>query len=148
MGREVRRVPANWEHPKNQQDHYDPLMENYAEAAADFKELVSTDGLQSAMDEWGYEPDKSDYMPDWTDDEKTHFMMYEDTSEGTPISPAFETPEELAKWLTVTGASAFADNKGTYGGWLRVARGGFAMSMVITNGKMVNGVDAFNEDEK
>ncbi len=46
--------------------------------------------------EWnGAPPDPAYYRPDWPESERTHLMMYEDTSEGTPISPAFTTPEEL-----------------------------------------------------
>lgn len=31
MGREVRRVPANWQHPKNVEGHYVPLLERLLE---------------------------------------------------------------------------------------------------------------------
>jgi len=69
-------------------------------------------------------------------------MMYEDTSEGTPISPAFATPEELARWLVDNNASAFGDSTGSYEVWLRVARGGWAPSMVATAAGLTSGVDA------
>lgn len=59
-------------------------------------------------------------------------MMYENTSEGTPISPAFETPEELAHWLADNGASAFGSETASYESWLRICRGGFAPGMIIT----------------
>ena len=70
-------------------------------------------------------------------------MMYEDTSEGTPISPIFATPEELARWLTDTKASAFGGQAATYEGWLRVAQGGWAPSAVFTpETGLMSGVDA------
>lgn len=79
----------------------------------------------------------------WSAEEATHYMMYETTSEGTPISPDFSTPEELARWLADTGASAFADQTASYEGWLRVARGGYACSAVsVGGGSLVSGVDA------
>ena len=82
-------------------------------------------------------------MPRWTDAERTHLMMYEDTSEGTPISPAFETPEELARWLVDNKASAFGGDTASYEGWLRVAQGGFACSAVYSPATgLVSGVDA------
>ena len=81
-------------------------------------------------------------MPDWPAEQCTHLMMYEDTSEGTPISPAFATPEELARWLTDNGASAFGSSTGSYEGWLRVAKGGWAPSMVATSEGITSGVDA------
>jgi hypothetical protein len=80
-------------------------------------------------------------MPNWPESERTHLMMYEDTSEGTPISPAFETPEELARWLVDNKASAFGSDTGTYEGWLRIARGGFAPSMVVDASGVHTGVD-------
>jgi hypothetical protein len=92
-------------------------------------------------------PDPANYMPDWPAEQRTHYMMYEDTSEGTPISPAFATPEELARWLTDNGASAFGSSTASYEGWLRVARGGYACSAVISNGVMQSGVDGLTERE-
>jgi hypothetical protein len=90
----------------------------------------------------GQRPHRDDYMPNWPDSERTHLMMYEDTSEGTPISPAFATPEELARWLVDNNASAFGDSTGSYEGWLRVARGGCAPSLVATAAGLTSGVDA------
>lgn len=42
-------------------------------------------------------------------------MIYETCSEGSPISPAFETPEELARWLT---DNSFGSMTATYEQWL------------------------------
>ena len=167
MGREVRKVPANWQHPKEfRWDHLGNRAEQY-------KPLFPGERYQPEVDEWdeecakwkdgwrpdyctdpksrsmtyeqysGQRPHKDDYMPDWPAEQRTHLMMYENTSEGTPISPAFATPEELARWLVDNGASAFGISTGTYDGWLRVARGGWAPSAVsIDGGQLVNGVDA------
>lgn len=68
-------------------------------------------------------PNPKDYMPDWPADQRTHFMMYETCSEGTPISPAFEKAEDLARWLTDNGASAFGDQTATYDTWLAAIKG-------------------------
>ena len=143
MGREVRKVPADWQHPKDElTGNYRPLFNgaDYAEKAAGFMEKANAEGLQEAVDWYGC-VDQNDYMPVWTPEQATHFMMYEDSTEGTPISPAFATPEELASWLADTGASAFGSSTGSYEGWLRVARGGFACSMVVTDGVIKSGVD-------
>lgn len=145
MGREVRRVPADWQHPKNEYDRYKPLYpgEKYPMDAAGFMEKANAEGLQEAIDWYGQAPDQNDYMPNWPEAERTHYMMYEDTSEGTPISPAFATPEELARWLADTGASAFGSQTASYEGWLRVAQGGYAPSAVsVGGGPLVSGVDA------
>jgi len=141
MGREVRKVPVDWQHPKNEQGNDKPLFEGYKDDAREFMELANNKGLQEAIEYMGC-PDKEDYMPDWADEEKTHLMMYETTSEGTPISPAFETPEELARWLVDNGASAFGRSTGSYEGWLRVAGGGYAPSAVMDASGFHSGVDA------
>jgi len=142
MGREVRKVKEGWEHPKRENGRYEPLMSGYAEDYTRFMEILNKDGLQAALDEMSA-PDINNYMPEWTDEEKTMLMMYEDTSEGTPISPAFKTPEELARWLADNNASAFGDMTATYEQWLSMCNRGWAMSAVYdtTNG-MQSGVAA------
>ena len=145
MGREVRRVPAVWQHPKNEFDRYKPLYpgERYEANATGFMEKANAKGLQEAIDWYGQAPDQNDYMPNWPASERTHYMMYEDTSEGTPISPAFATPEELARWLADTGASSFGKDTASYEGWLRVAQGGWAPCAVFTpEAGLTSGVDA------
>lgn len=161
MGREVRMVPADWQHPKeynfyrNEECHKPLLDGDYSAAAAEWdKEREEWDNgnrpsyandepTDMPYDEWaGQRPFSGDYMPQWPASERTHLMMYENTSEGTPISPTFATPEELARWLTDNEASAFAGQTASYEGWLRVAKGGYAPSMIISNGDMISGVDA------
>jgi hypothetical protein len=81
-------------------------------------------------------------MPEWPARAATLLVMYENTSEGTPISPAFETPEELARWLADTNASAFAGMTASYEQWLTVCRGGWAPSMVVSERGVQSGVAA------
>lgn len=157
MGREVRRVPANWQHPKNEFGAFRPMYYSGFEERADewdeenakwnrgeFPKHADAEDKLLTYEQWGGDrPRKCDYMPAWTEAERTHFMMYEDTSEGTPISPAFATPEELARWLADTGASSFGSAKATYEQWLRVAQGGYAPSAVYTPDRgLQSGVEA------
>lgn len=51
------------------------------------------------------------------------WQMWETTSEGSPMSPVFATAEELARWLTDTGASTFGYNTASYETWLRIITG-------------------------
>ncbi len=162
MGREVRRVPKDWEHPKGSTGHCKPLYGgSYTQEAAEwdtenekwgagFKKDWSSGGYvpkeveqkNMSFAEWsGERPDEEDYMPDWEEQARTHYQMYETTSEGSPISPVMETPEELARWLTGNGASAFGGQGASYEGWLRVCGGGYACSGVMINGAMQSGVD-------
>lgn len=146
MGREVRRVPKGWKHPKYMSpwgERFQPLFEydRYQGRLDEWNEYQAKFGTEKAIEEFGMPPSKDDYMPNWDESECTHYMMYETTSEGTPISPAFETPEKLARWLTDNGASAFGDMTATYEQWLHTARGNWAPSAIISDGQMVSGVE-------
>ena len=159
MGREVRRVPAGWQHPKDASDRYVPLLdgqsvldgqrqwdagwlkwqegliESYsAEAADDVWGPHNEDwSSQDAYREWaGTRPEQTEVMPAWPAEQCTHVMMYETTTEGTPISPAFATPEELARWLTDNEASASGHMTATYEQWLATCRAGSAPSLVYS----------------
>lgn len=66
----------------------------------------------------GSRPNPANYMPNWPDEERTHIVMYEDTTEGTPISPVFKTGEALARWLADNNASCFGDSTASYETWL------------------------------
>lgn len=132
MGREVRHVPANWQHPKEQV--YDSVTDVMVET---FRPLYPYEEYMSDVNEWddecakwktgwrpdeansevqameyeqyaGQRPHRDDYMPNWPTEERTHLMMYENVTEGTPISPACATAEELVRWLKENGASRFA----------------------------------------
>lgn len=91
-------------------------------------------------DFWGQRPRPEDYMPEWAPGEATLLVMYENTSEGTPISPGFDTPEALARWLADTGASAFGNMTASYEDWLATCRSGWSVGMVIDAGGMRPGV--------
>lgn len=160
MSREVRRVPENWQHPKAifyGEERYVPLYDgNFAEMLAEyekekadwsagiFPDYASEESRKMSYEEWGGNPpDKNSYMPQWDESELTHIMMYETTSEGTPISPAFKTHEELARWLTDNSASAFGGQTATYEQWLATCKAGWAISAVYSPATgLISGVEA------
>jgi len=77
------------------------------------------------------------------------WQMWETTSEGSPISPVFETPEELAQWLADNNASSFGSCTATYEQWLKMIKdSGWAMSAVLMNGEVKSGVEAVGEFNK
>jgi len=84
-------------------------------------------------DEWeGFDPPKG-----------PGYQLWETTSEGSAMSPVFETPEELARWLADTGASSFGSSTESYETWLDFVRGpGWAPSAVSTGGVLNSGVSA------
>ena len=69
------------------------------------------------------------------------YQLWETTSEGSPMSPPFKTPEELAQWLTDNNTSSFGSETASYSQWLEFIRGpGWAPSAVIRDGKLISGV--------
>lgn len=145
MGRQVRRVPASWEHPKGDDGRLLPMFDKpFSVAAREWlDEAIAWDnGTHPDLAEhpdrktryqffwqWsGEPPNEKYYRPDFTE-EATHYQMYEDTSEGTPISPVMDSPEALARWLADNGASRFGEMTASYESWLSVCRGGFGGMM-------------------
>lgn len=168
MGREVRMVPEGWQHPKDAKGNFIPLMKGpfskvlaeWDEEAAHwsrgevldystwpkhrtFKPKEGSSALEcESFEEWnGKRPVKNEYMPEWPEGSATMLMMYENTSEGTPISPAFATPEELAHWLADNSASAFGGMTATYEQWLATCKAGWSVGMVLQGGRMMSGVE-------
>lgn len=173
MGREVRRVPASWEHPKvwqHGQHGFKPLFggsfgqrlaewdEEEAQWQAGYMRSFRPEGqrwmpkdpeyAETPFDEWsGPRPKAEDYMPDWPEAERTHWQMYEDCSEGTPISPVMESPEKLARWLADNGASSFGSTTASYEAWLAVCRGAYAPSAVYSQATgLISGVEAVKKE--
>jgi hypothetical protein len=148
MGREIRRVPPNWEHPRQRCPH-SPWAGGCDEAKAHngecYKPLYDQD-FESAIEAWiaeyalwkkgehpdqekyeftqgqtywewaGAPPDPDYYRPKWTE-EPTWYQVYQTVSEGTPVTPAFATREELVDYLIEHGD--FWDQSRGDGGWSR-----------------------------
>jgi hypothetical protein len=166
MGREVRMIPAGWEHPKERNQYhgmfYKPLLPDFAARHAEWVEDKAKwaegfvrdyanggwkpkDNKYSFEELIGAEPNPAHYMPDFEPGTATMFVMYEDTSEGTPISPAFATPEELARWLADNGASSFGSNTASYEAWLSTIKRGSAPSAIFSSAGLQSGVEALHD---
>ncbi|WP_454629580.1 hypothetical protein [Bradyrhizobium cenepequi] len=118
--RQVRRVPSDWKHPRDGVGRYIPLEE-------------------SAPDEPS--PDPVSHMPAWPTEARTHWQLYEVTTEGTPVSPPCASARELAKWL--------ADNRIEVGGFTgtekqwraAIERGGLIPVLMMKGKSFVNPLD-------
>lgn len=122
----LRKVPKNWEHPKDKAGNYIPLYDgSYTEYSNEYDEEKEmwNKGLQKqwnvtekdlsyvwvskkdedknmSFEEWHGEKKLSEaYVPDWQKNQLTHFQMYEDVTEGVPVSPIFKKIKNLANWL-------------------------------------------------
>jgi hypothetical protein len=151
MSVEVRRVPSFWNHPKDINGDYIPLSDGFMKAVIDwdiaaekwekgfvrdYKEYPKINWVEKSPDqietytEWdGGRPSSDDYMPDYSESERTHYQMYETVTEGTPISPVMPTPEDLAHWLADN--CAFGDMTASYTQWLATIENGFAPTMIL-----------------
>lgn len=128
MHREVRLVPANWEHPRDQDGSYIRTFAKFPYEEGEIAEGVEEGWLDPSLDNYGVA-----VMPQWPREECTHYQMYECTTEGTPISPVMDSPEALARWLEENEASIFSDWTADYETWLAVIYGSRAMVAFTAN---------------
>jgi len=147
MGREVKRVALDFDWPMEK------VWTGYMistcpgdENCEDCKAFARIKGCE--FESWG--------CPIFADLEKfrnppsgTGWQLWETTTEGSPMSPVFETPEELAHWLADTGASSFGPATESYETWLSFIAGpGWAPSAVACGGVMESGVRHASNLEK
>lgn len=136
MGREVKRVPLDFKWPHSKVWFGYKLKVTCQLCDGESDNCALCDGVGAVYPQ--IDPPKGD-----------GWQMWETTSDGSPISPVFATPNELARWLADTGASAFGRITATYEQWLGMISGyGWAPSAVIADGKMMSGVEAFSDKEQ
>ena len=100
-------------------------------------ETFDTPEAEAACEAW--EPTEPPAGEGW--------QMWETVSEGSPISPVFATPEELAHWLTYTPHS-WNNGDTSYKAWLRMIRGdGWAFSFGGRAGQLQSGVECLYGNE-
>lgn len=71
------------------------------------------------------------------------YQLWSTTTEGTPMSPVFATPEKLARWLADNNASSFGSDTATYDKWLKFINGpAWSLSMIIDKDGLRTGIEA------
>lgn len=110
MGRVIKRVPLDFDWPLNK-IWYGYLHHLCSENCDDCKHYASLKGL--SLTEYG--------CPDFHLDPPTGegYQLWETTTEGSPISPVFDSPEELAAWCALH-ATIFGSETMDYEQWLRM----------------------------
>lgn len=120
MGREIRMVPPNWDHPKvirrNGREGYQPMRkgsfvecanewkESFAKwEAGDYPDYCSEENKVLEYWEWAGNPPDREYFQPWKKEEATWYQVWETVSEGTPVTPPFATKEELIDYLVDNG---------------------------------------------
>jgi hypothetical protein len=132
---------------------FDNMMDGWYEEWTKWRQGIHpdqktfSDKANMSYIEWNGGPPEPAYYRHrkWTDEEATHFQMYETVSEGTPVSPVFASLQELEDWLVEDGNWKSCD--WPQGPISREAAHAFcsakwAFSMVITsNGEILNGAE-------
>ena len=75
----------------------------------------------------GIEPDKLTDYEAWQPTEPPEgdgYQLWEDCSEGSPVSPVFQTLDELCEWCE-TGATTFGSSRATKEEWKQMLSDGF-----------------------
>ncbi len=119
IGREIRRVPPGWEHPRDEQGSYIPQFDRGAGTPGQIdqelpEELLATEPLP--------------VMPGWAPEEAPCYQIYENVTEGTPVSPVFASIDGVRDWLVGQGYSRRAAE-----GFCRRGR---APSLVVADGQV------------
>lgn len=133
MGREIKRVALDFDWPINKVWPFYKLSTciddcDECRAAAKIRGMEFTEYNCPKFKE--YDPPEGD-----------GYQLWETTSEGSPMSPVFQTPEELAKWLDINQISSFSDMTCNYDQWLNFIYGSqWAPSAIIENGELKSGV--------
>lgn len=71
------------------------------------------------------------------------YQLWSTTSEGTPMSPVFDAPDKLAKWLADNSASTFGSGTATFQQWFDfITQKQWCVSAVFKNGILQDGVTA------
>jgi len=108
--REVRVIPAGWQHPRNWDNRLQPLLPT----------------------DYAWDGDGAACMPAIAPGDETEIAAYETTTEGTPISPAFpNTPEgrlALVNWC-VEHATTFGHRTTGAEGWAAILFGDAAVAL-------------------
>lgn len=145
MGREVKRVPLGFNWPVNKV-WWGYELEGVPCLTCRGRGWISYRPFPENYDGWdGKRSDGDGYWCPHCEGERIAFsesievpvgdgwQMWETTSDGSPISPVFETPESLARWLADTGASVFGDLTATYEEWLATIAHGSARWSSLSN---------------
>lgn len=144
MGRELRRVPANWEHPKKRDGSYQPMFNRYygdelkdwLNQNEQWEKGVHPDLIEDPQlkEEYPFfamyhgDPPSIDYYQTkiYDDEDLTHIQLYETTSEGTPASPVFHKDDfdKLCEYAA-ENVTTFAHFKATKEAWKKMLSDNF-----------------------
>lgn len=150
MGREIRMVPKGWEHPKGKNGEFMPMFDEDFESAArewldscilwdnnEHETLYNDPNLKKSYPfywQWaGQSPSEEYYRPKF--ENANCFQIYENVTEGTPVSPVFESKHEMFNWLVSEGYPEEAART--------LIEYELAPSMMVRGGKIAMNIDQY-----
>ncbi len=162
MGREIRMVPPNYEHPRKDNGDYESLSYGFEKDLREFEERIASHGLRDTLGYYGGGLSPEDYMLveykaeseggdgcyyGIPEEECTWRQVFENVSEGSPDTPPFETKEELIEYLCTEGSLHHNEYPDICPILTRPQAEAFvkyehAVSFVVTNGVMKTGQQA------
>lgn len=133
MGRELRRITRGWQHPRDEHGQYMPVHDKaYNDALAEYEaeRALWAQRQHPAQIEWpaqtagqtyeqwvGERPDPRYYRTErWTHQETDQWVLYENVTEGTPVSPPFDRIDDLLTWMAAHGYRPHEISR-IVGGW-------------------------------
>ena len=118
MGREIRMVPPNYQHPQVWRSYgqigYQPMFNRgYSEAVDEYRTEFARwrisecpakceDPVAEFEAYYGPAP-KPEYYRTYRLEDATWYQLWETVSEGTPVTPPFATKDELVDYLVAHG---------------------------------------------
>jgi len=175
MGREIRKVPENWKHPKrvssySGKEEFEPMFDDYVrmleyyrgevdkfikhmtEVWKDGKTIIYDTTYTDVKEVYEYFTEDDCLEPPTFDDyipEGEWFQLFETVSEGTPLSPPFKTKDELVEWLV--NNRDYWDHQWTRPQAEGIVGSGHALSGMMTGGKFYTSeqvAELQNKEEK
>lgn len=160
MGREIRRVPKNWKHPKKineyrggeefvpmfddyigmleyYREYVDKFIKNMSEVYEKGKTKIYDDTYTEISKVYEYHTEDDCLEPPSADDYIPYgkwYQLFENVSEGTPLSPPFETKKELVEWLV--NNKDYWDHQWTRPQAEGIVKSEYSPSMVMDSGKI------------
>jgi len=129
-------IPTEEYTPQVECCDFDTAWAEYEQEREDFDPVKK----DCTFEEYYGQPPERDEYTDYKGVEPTWFQLYENVSEGTPVSPPFETELELATWLSENGdywcqrrnaEGGRGEAKPTFTQALSLVKSGYAPSMMM-----------------
>jgi hypothetical protein len=146
MGRDIKRVPVDFEWPEGKiwpgyKTYYDHCPCEIYKAYPGHEDADLSDDSNV-----GCQLSHTDRCPYFTGVPSGEgWQVWENVTEGSPVSPVFATKGELVDWLTKNGTGGMFDQPLSQEAAVAFVDAGWVMSGAICHGQMMNGAEALKD---